>query len=91
MDASTPSLLLYPKEKEAWIASMGKNIGREQNGSGESFSRPVLVVKKFNNEKASVVVAQLRLLSIKRFMRPMYVFRHTDFESVCCLIKSFIP
>ncbi len=27
----------------------GENLGREQNGSGHDFSRPVLVVKRFNN------------------------------------------
>lgn len=39
----------FPKEGEAWMSSLGKNIGFEQNGGGDNFSRPVLVVKKFNN------------------------------------------
>lgn len=39
----------YPKEDEAWMSVLGKNIGFEQNGSGDNFSRPVLIVKKFNN------------------------------------------
>ena len=39
----------FPKEREVWMSSVGKNIGFEQNGSGENFSRPVLIVKKFNN------------------------------------------
>jgi len=32
------------------LASLGKNIGYEQDGNGSGFSRPVLVVKKFNNQ-----------------------------------------
>ena len=40
----------YPKEGEVWMISVGKNIGFEQNGSGSNFSRPVLVIKKFNNQ-----------------------------------------
>lgn len=39
----------FPKEGEVWMSSLGRNIGFEQNGSGDNFSRPVLIVKKFNN------------------------------------------
>lgn len=39
----------FPKEGEVWMSVVGKNIGYEQNGSGDNFSRPMLVVKKFNN------------------------------------------
>ena len=39
----------FPKEGEVWISSVGLNIGYEQNGSEDNFSRPVLIVKKFNN------------------------------------------
>jgi mRNA interferase MazF len=39
----------FPKEGEVWMCSLGKNIGYEQNGTNENFSRPVLIVKKFNN------------------------------------------
>ena len=37
----------YPKEGEVWMTSLGRNIGFEQNGSGDNFSRPVLIIKKF--------------------------------------------
>ncbi len=40
----------FPKVGEVWMSSLGKNIGFEQNGSGENFSRPLLVIKKFNNQ-----------------------------------------
>lgn len=39
----------FPKEGEVWMCTLGKNIGFEQNGSGDSFSRPVMIIKKFNN------------------------------------------
>jgi hypothetical protein len=32
------------------MCTLGKNLGREQNGGSQDFSRPVLVIKKFNNE-----------------------------------------
>ena len=39
----------YPHEGEVWMSSLGKNIGYEQNGIGSAFSRPILIIKKFNN------------------------------------------
>jgi mRNA interferase MazF len=40
----------FPKSGEVWMCTLGKNLGREQDGGTCDFSRPVLVVKKFNNE-----------------------------------------
>ncbi|MBI2023161.1 type II toxin-antitoxin system PemK/MazF family toxin [Candidatus Giovannonibacteria bacterium] len=37
-------------EREIWFCYLGANIGFEQDGSGEEFLRPVLIVRKFNNE-----------------------------------------
>lgn len=37
-------------EREVWFSSLGENIGFEQDGSGEKFLRPMLVLRKFNNE-----------------------------------------
>ena len=37
-------------EREVWFSSLGENVGFEQDGGGEKFMRPVLVLKKFNNE-----------------------------------------
>ena len=45
----------FPKQGEVWICSLGWNLGREQNGGPHDFSRPVLVVKKFNNEMFWIV------------------------------------
>lgn len=40
---------VYMKEREIWWLSLGLNIGDEEDGKGELFERPVVVVKKFNN------------------------------------------
>ena len=50
IDALKINPVLFPQLGEIWMCALGKNIGREQNGGGESFSRPMLVIKKFNNE-----------------------------------------
>ena len=37
-------------EREIWSCSLGVNIGSEQDGHGEDFLRPIVIVRKFNNE-----------------------------------------
>ena len=38
----------YFYEKDVWWASLGANIGHEEDGKNERFERPVLILKKFN-------------------------------------------
>ena len=87
---------------------VGKNIGYEQNGSGEYFIRPVIILKKFNNKmfwiislsskqkdldfyynfqdnaknNVSIILSQMRLISIKRLKRKMYDLNKVDFLNV---------
>jgi len=37
-------------KREIWFCYVGANVGFEQDGRGEDYLRPVLIVKKFNNE-----------------------------------------
>jgi mRNA interferase MazF len=39
----------YFKAREIWWASLGQNIGDEENGKNERFDRPVLIIQKFYN------------------------------------------
>lgn len=108
--------VLYPKEREVWLCSVGKNIGFEQNGGNNNFSRPVLVIKKFNNKMfwtvplstkqkkydfyynftdvndqlASVILAQLRLVSVKRFLRKIYEIQENDFNNINTELVGFL-
>lgn len=36
------------KEREIWYASIGENVGCEEDGKNKRFARPVLILKKFN-------------------------------------------
>lgn len=113
-DTSEPDY--FPKEGEVWMSSLGKNIGFEQNGSGTNFSRPILVVKKFNNhmfwcaslstkqkkfdfyynftdpngEKVSVILAQLKLVSVKRLKRKLYDISSNDLTKVRDKLRGFL-
>lgn len=106
----------FPKEGEVWMSNLGKNIGFEQNGSGNSFSRPILIIKKFNNkmfwcvplstkqknldfyfnytdpqnQKVSAILAQMKLISIKRLKRKMYEIDLKTLEEIKIVIKSLI-
>jgi len=37
-------------EREVWYCHLGENVGFEQDGKGDQFLRPVIVLRKFNNE-----------------------------------------
>lgn len=100
--------VLFPKEGEVWMMFCGLNVGSEQNGSGENFSRPVLMVKKFNNtmfwvvplstkqkeidyyfnftdvvgNAVSAILAQLKLISVKRISRKMYQMNPAVFTCI---------
>lgn len=37
-------------EREIWWCSLGINIGFEQDGTGENFDRPVIIIKGFSRE-----------------------------------------
>lgn len=39
----------YFHKGDIWFASIGKNIGDEEDGKNLNFERPVLIVRKFNN------------------------------------------
>ncbi len=41
---------VYFKERDIFWLKIGENIGFEQNGKGNKFQRPVLVVKRYTND-----------------------------------------
>lgn len=45
----------YFKEREVWWVSLGVNVGVEIDGKHELFSRPVIVIRKFNKHMALVI------------------------------------
>ncbi len=38
----------YFHERQVWWTAIGHNIGDEEDGKGNNFTRPVLIIKKFN-------------------------------------------
>src|SRR5256885_3326713 len=48
LHADQPRVFFHPRE--LWFAHLGTNIGFEQDGRGDEGLRPVLIIRKFNNE-----------------------------------------
>ena len=106
----------FPKEGEVWMSSVGVNVGYEQNGSEDNFSRPMLIIKKFNNhmfwaiplstkqkdfdfyfnytdpndQKVSAILAQMKLVSVKRLKRDIYIIPKELFGQIKEKLKSFL-
>ena len=41
---------VFFQEREIWFCYLGENVGYEQDGRGDEFLRPIIVLKKFNKE-----------------------------------------
>lgn len=41
---------VYFKERDIFWTRIGENIGYEQNGKGDEFQRPILIVKRYTND-----------------------------------------
>ena len=78
LDANTAPRV-YVHERELWFVHLGTNVGFEQDGRGEESLRPILVLRKFNNE----VVWALPLTRRDKPGNPYYVsFEYIVFPEV---------
>ena len=41
---------VFCHEREVWWCSLGVNVGSEQDGTGEHFDRPIVVIRGFNED-----------------------------------------
>src|SRR6185295_15978434 len=58
-------------QREIWWCSIGVNLGHEEDGKGNVFSRPVLVIRKFNRHVFLGVPLSTRIKDNK-FYLPVY-------------------
>jgi mRNA interferase MazF len=66
-------------EGDVWMCRLGENVGVEEDGKGDQFLRPVLVLKKFNKEFCFIVP----LSTTSKRGRYYAMFRFKNSESVC--------
>lgn len=74
VDDSSPRVFFHTRE--LWFAHVGVNVGFEQDGRGDEFLRPVLVVRKFNNQ----ILWALPLTKVWKPNNPYYaMFKYAAF------------
>lgn len=73
----------YFREREVRWYAAGENIGREINGKGERFSRPVLIVRKYGEESFFGIP-----LSTKKHQGPWYARAKVRGEEVTMLLSQ---
>lgn len=49
-DINNSEKRVFFHEREIWFCYIGFNVGFEQDGNKEDYLRPILIIKKFNNE-----------------------------------------
>ena len=59
---------IFFREKEVWWVALGVNIGFEQDGKGEEFRRPILILKKFNKFVVLAVPLTTRIKKNKYYV-----------------------
>lgn len=64
-------------EREIWWCRLGLNVGFEQDGKGENFERPVLVIKAWSRETCLVIP----LTTSKRKNKFMFSVGHISHNS----------
>jgi mRNA interferase MazF len=83
-DINTVSTIKYYKTRQIWWIRLGCNVGHEQDGKGDYFERPILIIKKFNNRIFLGIP-----LTTKIKNNPFY-FKITDNENIlrCGIISQ---
>jgi peptidase E/mRNA-degrading endonuclease toxin of MazEF toxin-antitoxin module len=74
---------LFFNIREVWYASLGKNVGYEQDGKNESFERPFLILNKFNNN----VMVGIPLTSTLKNNRFYFQFNFKD-KPICAVLSQ---
>src|SRR3989344_7524221 len=73
----------FVHKREVWWCSLGVNIGYEQDGKHDTFERPILVLRKFNNDMVLGVPLSTRLKK-----NPYYIIFTHEGEEFSALISQ---
>ncbi len=68
-------------EREVWVIKMGLNVGYEQDGKGDEYLRPVVVLKKFNKR----VFLGIPLTKTEKDLPFYYIFEFKNKKSTAIL------
>jgi mRNA interferase MazF len=73
------------KNRDIFYMSMGKNIGFEQDGKGENFVRPVVIVKGFNKNMFFGIPLSTKIKEGKFYYRFSFYKKDIKVENIALL------
>ncbi len=76
------------KPHQVWWASIGENIGNEQNGKGGQFLRPVIIIQTFRRNLCFIVPLTTNRLSGKEFMNIEWITRNGEKRSSVAMLSQ---
>jgi mRNA interferase MazF len=74
---------LYFYERDIWWASLGANIGHEEDGKNKKFERPVLILKKFNRHLVLIIPLSSKIKEDKFYY---YRFLSNDEKFISAMV-----
>jgi len=85
---NTEKVVRFFHEREIWWCSLGVNVGFEQDGKGEEFQRPVLILKKFNKDSFLGVPLTTKLKEGKYYI-PIIDIEDKEVRAIISQIRFF--
>lgn len=77
--------VVYFRAGEIWWASLGVNVGFEQDGKNMDFERPILIVRKFNAHVLWAVPLTTKLKDIPYYYQ--YDFAGTKYSAILIQLR----
>lgn len=75
------------EEREIWWVNIGINVGDEMCGKNEESSRPILILKKFNNHFFFAVPLSSKQKINKYYFN--FTLNHKEQSAILCQAKCF--
>lgn len=76
----------YFSDRDIWWASLGVNIGHEEDGKNINFERPVLILKKFNQHLILVIPLSRKVKPDKFYYHQLF-FKGAFVSALICQIR----
>jgi mRNA interferase MazF len=87
-DIETYSSPPYFKPREIWWCHLGANIGFEQDGKGEDFSRPILILNSYNRNIFLAVPLSSKLKP-ENFYYKEIIYNKRKYSAIISQIRLF--
>lgn len=72
---------IYCDSREVWWASIGVNIGHEEDGKNRKFGRPVLIIKRIN-QHLIITIPLTSKVKLNKTYYYKFIFSRREFVSV---------